>query len=90
MPFLTRKLAPFEVLDEEGLSLIEHNADTILEEVGIVFRGDAGRAAPVRATPGADVQGERVRFPRGMCRSIVQASAPREFTQYARNPRTTS
>ena len=21
-----------------------------------------------------------------MCRSIVQASAPREFTQYARNP----
>ena len=29
--------------------------------------------------------GERVRFPRGMCRSIVQASAPREFTQYARN-----
>ena len=39
-PFLTRTLAPFEVLDEEGLSLIEHNADTILEEVGVVFRGD--------------------------------------------------
>ena len=35
MPFLTRTLAPFEVLGEEGLSIIEDNADTILEEVGI-------------------------------------------------------
>ena len=41
IPFLTRKLAPFEVLGEEGLALIEHNADTILEEVGVEFRGDA-------------------------------------------------
>ena len=40
IPFLTRKLAPFEVLGEEGLALIEHNADTILEEVGVEFRGD--------------------------------------------------
>jgi len=32
VPYLTRKLAPFEVLGEEGLSIIEHNADTILEE----------------------------------------------------------
>src|SRR5205814_9122836 len=36
-PFLTRTLAPFEVLDEEGLSLIEENADTILQEVGLEF-----------------------------------------------------
>ena len=84
IPFLVRKLQPFEVLDEEGLSLIEHNADTILEEVGLVFRGDEAALELFRAA-GADVQGERVRFPRGMCRSIVQASAPREFTQYARN-----
>ena len=40
IPFLTRKLAPFEVLGEEGLALIEHNADVILEEVGVEFRGD--------------------------------------------------
>ena len=39
-PFLTRALAPFEVLDEEGLALLERNADTILEEVGIDFRDD--------------------------------------------------
>jgi len=83
-PFLTRRLAPFEVLDEEGLALIEHNADTILEEVGLDFRGDPD-ALRVLREGGADVAGERVRFPRGMCRQIVQASAPRGFTQYARN-----
>jgi trimethylamine---corrinoid protein Co-methyltransferase len=85
VPFLTRTLAPFEVLNEEGLALIEHNADTILEEVGLEFRGDPDALRLFRDA-GADVQGERVRFPRGMCRSIIQATAPRQFTQYARNP----
>jgi trimethylamine--corrinoid protein Co-methyltransferase len=87
-PFLTRALKPFEVLDEEGLSLIERNADTILEEVGIEVRGDADALRLLRDA-GADVQGELVRFPRGMCRSIVQATAPRIFTQHARNPERT-
>ena len=85
IPFLTRKLAPFEVLGEEGLSLIEENADTILQEVGLEFRGDP-EALQMFRDAGASVTGERVRFPRGMCRSIVQATAPRQFTQYARNP----
>jgi trimethylamine--corrinoid protein Co-methyltransferase len=85
VPFLTRTLAPFEVLDEEGLSLIEHNADTILEEVGLDFRGDPV-ALRLLHEAGADVDGERVHFPRGMCRQIVQATAPRQFTQHARNP----
>jgi trimethylamine--corrinoid protein Co-methyltransferase len=31
------------------------------------------------------VTGERVRFPRGLARQLVQATAPRQFTQYARN-----
>ena len=35
---------------------------------------------------GAEVDGARVRCPPGMCRSIVQASAPRDFVQHARNP----
>ena len=84
VPFLTRTLAPFEVLDDEGLATIEHNADTILEQVGLEFRGDPDALRLFRDA-GADVQGERVRFPRGMCRQIVQATAPRVFTQYARN-----
>ena len=56
VPFLTRTLAPFEVLDEEGLSLIEHNADTILEEVGLEFRGDPDALRLLRDA-GADVDG---------------------------------
>ena len=84
-PFLTRTMAPFEVLSEEGLSLIEHNADVILQEVGLEFRGDP-EALRLLRDAGADVQGERVRFPAGLCRSIVQASAPRTYVQHARNP----
>ena len=85
IPFLTRTMAPFEVLNEEGLSLIEHNADLILQEVGLEFRDDA-EARRLLKDAGADVDGVRVRFPLGMARSIVQATAPRTFVQHARNP----
>ena len=34
---------------------------------------------------GADVKGDRVRFPKGLVRSLIK-TAPREFMQYARNP----
>src|SRR5271155_3343168 len=85
IPYITRKIPYYEVLDEEGLATMEHNADTILEEIGIDFRDDA-EALEIWKTAGADVQGERVHFARGMCRSLVQRTAPREFTQHARNP----
>ena len=85
VPYITRKIPYYEVLDEEGLQIIERNAEIILEEVGIEFRDDA-EALDIWRKAGADIKGERVRFPRGMCRSIVQASAPREFIQHARNP----
>ncbi|HEY6922173.1 MAG TPA: trimethylamine methyltransferase family protein, partial [Steroidobacteraceae bacterium] len=75
----------YEVVGEEGLALLESNADTILQEIGIDFREDP-EALDLFKKAGADVQGERVRFPRGMCRSIVQSSAPKSFIQYARNP----
>ena len=84
-PFLTRTLAPFEILDEEGLSLLEENAETILQEIGVEFRGDPDALRLLREA-GADVTGELVRFPRGMCRSIVRRSAPSTFVQHARNP----
>jgi trimethylamine---corrinoid protein Co-methyltransferase len=83
--YITRALKPVEVLDDEGLAIIEANADTILEVVGIDFRGDPD-AVRLFKEAGAEVDGERVRFPRGMCREIVQRSAPRSFIQYARNP----
>jgi len=84
-PFLTRTLKPFEVLSEEGLSILEANADTILHEVGLEFRGDP-EARRLLKEGGADVDGERVRFPSGLARSIIQETAPRTFTQHARNP----
>jgi trimethylamine---corrinoid protein Co-methyltransferase len=83
-PFLTRTLHPFEVLNNEGLEIIEHNADTILEEVGIIVHDHPG-ALQLFVDAGADVDGELVRFPRGMCRTIVQATAPETYTQHARN-----
>src|SRR5215467_6597428 len=85
VPYISRRIPYYEVLGEEGLELLEHNADTILQEIGIDFRDDA-ESLEIWKDAGADVQGERVRFARGMCRAIVQRSAPKEFTQYARNP----
>ena len=83
--YITRRIKPLEVLDEEGLELIERNADLLLEEIGIDFRDDP-EALQVLKEAGADVQHERVRFPPGLCRSVIQASAPKEFVQHARNP----
>jgi trimethylamine--corrinoid protein Co-methyltransferase len=84
-PFLTRRLAPFELVTDEGLAILEHNADTILEEVGIEVH-DHPIAVDLYRAAGADVDGTRVRFPRGLCRQLVQATAPRTYTQHARNP----
>jgi len=52
------------------------------------FRGDPEALELLRAA-GADVEGERVRFERGLARSLVQATAPRDFPQHARNPANT-
>src|SRR3984957_16999333 len=85
VPYITRNIPYYEVLGAEGLELLEHNADTILQEIGIDFRDDP-ESLQLLKEAGADVQGERVRFPRGLCRTIVRRSAPKEFTQHARNP----
>ncbi|MCH8866196.1 MAG: trimethylamine methyltransferase family protein [Proteobacteria bacterium] len=84
--YIDRKIPYYELLGDEALELIEHNAETVLEEIGIEFK-DFPRALKLFHDAGADIKGERVRFPRGLCRSIIQASAPAEFTQHARNPK---
>ena len=84
MPAITRRVPVYEVLSEEGLAIIENNADTILEEVGIEFHGDAEALAMFRDA-GADVQGTRVHMPRGLARSLI-ATAPASYVQHARNP----
>lgn len=85
VPFLTRQLAPFEILAEEGLAIIEHNADTLLEEIGVEITDHPG-ALRLFADAGATVDGTRVRFPRGLVRSVIAATAPSTYTQHARNP----
>lgn len=84
MPFIHRKIRVYEVLDEEGLEIVEANADRVLEEIGIEFRDDA-EALEMWGNAGADVKGERVHFPKGLCRSLLK-TAPATFTQHARNP----
>ena len=36
--YLVRTIKPYELASEEVLALLEHNADTILEEIGVEIR----------------------------------------------------
>ena len=82
--FIERKIPDFEVLNEEALEIIETNADTILEEIGVNFVNNPG-ALKRWKDAGADVQGERVHIPRGLARELCK-TAPSSYTQHARNP----
>ncbi len=83
--FIQRKIPVYEILSEEGLALCEQNAETVLQEIGIEYRDDE-EALKIWKDAGADVDGVRVRCPRGMCREIIRKSTPARFTQHARNP----
>ncbi len=85
VPYIERKVPVYELAPDETLRLIETNADTILQEIGIEFRDDT-EALEIWKQAGAMIDGERVRFERGMLREIIQANAPQEFIQHARNP----
>ena len=85
VPYIDRKIGPMPVLSEEGLSIIEANADSILAETGMEFRDDPEILSIFR-NAGCDVDGERVRFEPGFCRNIITATAPSVFHQHARNP----
>jgi len=84
VPYISRALAPFEVLSEESLAIIEYNAETLLETVGIEFR-DYPRALQLLKAAGCDIKGERVRFPRGLAKKLC-STVPPQYIQHARNP----
>jgi trimethylamine--corrinoid protein Co-methyltransferase len=84
LPYIRRSLPAVELLSSEAVAVIEHNAETILEEIGIEFRRDPESLRLWREA-GADVTGERVRIPRGMARQLLR-TAPGEFELHARNP----
>lgn len=87
-PYICRRIGTFNILDEEGLSLIEANADRLLKEIGMEFRDDPEILGIFREA-GADVRDTRVRFEPDMCRKIIRATAPSQFRQHARNPANT-
>ena len=84
IPYITRAIPTTEMVSEEGLAIIERNAETLLQEVGIAFR-DYPQALERFKAVGADVKGERVRFPRGLARQLC-ATTPETYVQHARNP----
>ncbi len=83
-PYIVRNIPLTDILGEEGLAIIERNAETILQEIGVEFR-EHPRSLALLKDAGADVDGTRVRFPRGLARSLC-ATCPPEFVQHARNP----
>ncbi|ADE85521.1 trimethylamine methyltransferase family protein [Rhodobacter capsulatus] len=82
--YIERNIPNLEILNEEALQLIEANAETVLEQIGVNFVENPAALERWRAV-GADVQGERVRFPRGLARELCK-TAPASFVQHARNP----
>lgn len=83
-PYISRGIPNYEVLSDESAATIEANADRILAEIGLEFREDP-EILNIWKIAGAEVDGERVRFPKGMLREILK-TAPSQFTQHARNP----
>ena len=82
--YIERNIPNFEVLTEEALEIIEANAETVLEEIGVNFVDNPAALDRWREA-GADVEGERVRLPKGLARKLC-STAPSQFTQHARNP----
>jgi trimethylamine--corrinoid protein Co-methyltransferase len=82
--YIERNIPNFEVLNDEALEIIEANAETILQEVGVNFVNNP-KALERWREAGADVEGERVYIPRGLARKLCE-TAPSQFTQHARNP----
>ena len=82
--YIERNIPNFEILNEEALAVIEANAEIVLEEIGVAFV-DNPDALKRWKDAGADVDGERVRLPKGLARKLC-ATAPSSYIQHARNP----
>ncbi|WP_112323146.1 trimethylamine methyltransferase family protein [Oceanibium sediminis] len=83
-PTIRRNIPTFDILNEEALQIIEANADTVLEEIGVAFP-DNPQAVQTWKDAGADIRGDRIHIPRGLARKLCE-TAPATITQHARNP----
>ena len=82
--YIERNIPTMDILSEEALQIIEHNAETVLEEIGVAFTDNPAALDRWREA-GADVLDERVRIPRGLARKLCE-TIPGAYTQHARNP----
>ena len=82
--YIKRVIPTYDIMGEESLLKIEATADRILAEVGLDIRDDDDTLAMFKKS-GAKVDGMRVRFEPGHLRELLK-TAPKEFTQHARNP----
>ncbi len=82
--YIERNIPNFEILTEEALQIIEANAETVLAEIGVNFVDNPAALDRWREA-GAEIEGERVRIPRGLARKLC-ATAPSMITQHARDP----
>ena len=82
--YIERRIPNFEILDEEALSIIETNAETVLWEIGVNFIENPD-ALDLWRDAGAEIRDERVHIPRGLARKLC-STAPSRYTQHARNP----
>lgn len=82
--YIERNIPDLEILNEEALQIIETNAETVLAEIGVNFVNNPAALERWRDA-GAEIEGERVRIPRGLARKLCE-TAPAQFTQHARNP----
>ena len=69
-PNIIRNVPITNVLSDEGLEIIEFNAEDVLQEVGVDFKDDE-EALQMWRDAGADVNGVRVRIPKGLAREIA-------------------
>src|SRR5271166_4642268 len=84
--YITREIPPYEFLSPDGLNAVERHADLLLEEIGLEIRGDDEAIRLWREAGATVTDGCRIHVPAGLARDIVRRSAPRVFTQHARNP----
>ncbi len=89
VPFITRKIPTYDLLDDENLIKIEQACDSILAEIGIEFREDPDTVALFKQAGGevskVSDKAWNIKFEPGMIREILK-TAPKVFTQHARNP----
>lgn len=70
--------------DDTGLQLVEDQALSVLENLGVDF-GTDGDVISLLTEAGAEFKNGRVHFPKGMCLGFLEL-APKSFIHHARNP----